>query len=536
MKRSTLSILLTGLFLLSNLPVLAEGPEVVTLDTSAPLLQIRVMVKTGSAWDPEKLEGLAYLTGEMIIEGGFGRGKSSVTKDRLAEITRPWGQGAYPNVNVSKEITTFTMTVPRERLDDYLKQILQPMFTQPQFDAKELDRVRAETLQVLRSTLRFEQIELVGLIGLDNYIHENDGTGYAHPDLGTETGLEAVTSEAVRRFYATYYQPENIVVGLNTADPKIVGQIKSAFAGAGAMEAEPYARSSREAVNTVSGRSLAILALPNAISTGLHAGFPLSVTREDPDYWPLNIANIHFGTHRDGFSYLYQKIRAERGYNYGDYSYIEHFEGRPFSLFPPTNAPRKWQYFSIWIRPVQNEYAHHLMKAFTWELENFIRTGMTEAQCNLAKNKAKVLYLSLAETSGRLLGYKLDDHFYGMKDGYLDSYLKNVEGVTCQQVNQAIRKHLQIENIKYLVVTHKDNAPKLAEAIAADRPAWGKKPADYQIDVEEKDGQAVYTAPENKLDLIRRDSAWAHYWLDIPEEKIWIVPAENLFATTALPR
>ena len=66
-----------------------------------------------------------------------------------------------------------------------------PLFTQPMLDAKELDRLRGETLQRLRSNLRLEQIELVGLVALDNVIYE--GTSYAHPDMGTEKGLEAVT-------------------------------------------------------------------------------------------------------------------------------------------------------------------------------------------------------------------------------------------------------------------------------------------------------------------------------------------------------
>jgi hypothetical protein len=146
----------------------------------------------------------------------------------------------------------------------------------------------------------------------------------------------------------------------------------------------------------VKGREVLIVAGPNAIATGIHAGFRAADARRQ-DYWPLYIANIWFGTHRDGFSHLYQVIREERGYNYGDYSYVEHFEGRPFFMFPPPNAPRRFQYFSVWIRPVQHDYAHHIVKALTWELENFVRTGMTGEQCGDAKNKARVLYLSLAE-------------------------------------------------------------------------------------------------------------------------------------------
>jgi len=514
----------------------AEGPKLVTLDTAAPLVQIRVMVRAGSADDPKGMEGLANLTARLLIQGGFGDAKNPVTKEKLAEITRPWGDDAYPGVRVAKETTVFSMTVPRDALEAYIRQVFQPMFTQPQFAAAELDRLRAETLQTLRSNLRFEQIELVGLVALDNVIHE--ATPYAHPDVGTEKGLEGVTPEAVRRFYATYYRPENIVLGVNTKDEALTAPLVAALRAAGAAveDAQPLRAPAAAPPPAVKGRSVVIIAEPNAISTGLHAGFPLPLTRKDPDYWPLYVANIWFGTHRDDFSHLYDVIRSERGYNYGDYSYIEHFEGRPFSLFPPPNVPRRYQYFSIWIRPVQHDYAYHLMKALTWELENFIRIGLTEEQCGLSKNKARVLYLSLAETGSRLLADKLDSEFYGLAPGYLESYLRRIDGVTCAQVNAAIHKYLQAENLKYVVVTSKDMAPKIAAQIAANEAAWGKPPAAYQIDSKEENGEKVYTVPEKKLELLRRDAAWANYWLDIPKDRIQVVQAEKLFETAALPK
>jgi zinc protease len=510
----------------------AEAPPVVTLDSPSALLSLKVMVKAGSAADPEGLEGLANITADALIQGGFGDPENPVTKEELAEITRPWGSGAYPSVRISKEATTFSMTVPKEVLDAYMEEVFTPMFTRPLFASREVERLGAEAVEQLRS-LRLEQIELVGLTAVDTVVH--NGTSYAHPNLGTENGLKAIGAESVQRFYASYYTPENIVVGVSTADAAIIGKLKAALEDAGQAEAEGLAKQQAKAPAPVKGRAVVILAVPNAISSGLHAAFPLPLTRADKDYWPLYIANVWFGTHRDGFSHLYDVIRDQRGYNYGDYSYIEHFAARPFRQFPPPNTPRRYQYFSIWIRPVGHEYAHHILKAFTWELENFIRSGLSEQQCALAKNKARVLYLSLAETTDRLLSYRLDDDFYGLDRGYLEGYLENVNEVACTEVNKAIRKYLQAENLKYVVVTDDEVAPKLAEAIATGGPAWGKAPADYQIDVKTEGDQKSYEVPEAKLDLLRRDAAWAHYWLDIPRERIHIVPIEKMFMTATVP-
>lgn len=525
---------LLGLVLLAAAaPAGAGAPAVTTVDSRAPLVTIKVMVLAGAANDPRGEEGLAHLTGRLLIEGGFGDPAAPVTKERLAELTRPWGSGAYPAVRVSKETTTFSMLVPRELLAEYAGKVLGPMFSRPLFREEELARLREEALQQLRSDLRLEQIELLGLVALDAAIHQ--GTSYAHPDIGTEAGLKAATAARARGFYRTYYAPGNLLVALSSADPEAARLVREALSGAGAARGRGVKKREPEPPAPPRGRSALVVTQPNAVATGLHAGFPIAVTRSHPDYWPLYVGNVWFGTHRDSFSHLYKVLREERGYNYGDYSYIEHFEGRPFALFPPPNAPRRFQYFSIWVRPVAHEHAAHVLKAVAWELERFVREGLSEEQCSMAKNKAKVLYLSLAETTERLTAYRLDDAFYGLEPGYLDSYLERLEAVTCAQVNAAIRRHLQWKDLRFVAVTDDDQAAALAEALASGRPAWGKGPKDYQIDAVERGGRKVYQVPEEKLELLRRDAAWAHHPLELGPRDVRVVPAGRMFETADLP-
>ncbi|MBI3551797.1 MAG: insulinase family protein [Elusimicrobia bacterium] len=511
----------------------ARALEVVTLDSKAPLVKIKVMVRAGSASDPPGLEGLAALTGAMLREGSFGDPLHPVTKEKLADLTRPWGTAAYPNAQVAKETTVIHFSAPREVADRYIDEVLRPMLTKPLFNPKELERVRGEVLQYLRSGLRLEEIENFGLTSLDNVVFE--GTPYAHWDGGTEKGLLKVDREALLRFYKTHYRPENITVGVSSNDKALIEKIRNAVAGMGEVKAEPYESQVPQAPAAVHGRSALVIELPNAISTGLHAGYPLPLTRKDADFWPLYIANVWFGTHRDDFSHLYHVIREERGYNYGDYSYIEHFEGRPENLFPPLNVPRRYQYFSLWARPVAHQFAPHILRALTWELGNFIRTGLTEEECALSKNKAKILYLSFAETADRLLASRLDDAYYGMEPGYLPGYLARVDAVTCGQVNAAIKKYLQAKDMKYVVVTKKGETAKIIEGIASEAPVWGKDPHDYNIDVKEEDGRKLYLVPQPKLDILRRDAVWANEPLDIPKQNVRVVPAEKMFETSAIP-
>ena len=515
----------------------ARAQQLVTLRSQAPLVELKLMVKAGSAHDPAGREGLAHLTARMLLEGSFGDPEDPVTKEKLAEITRPWGELALPRVRVGKETTTFSATVPRQVYDEFLRRVWEPMLTRPLFAADELERVRKEVAVFVSSELRYENAERLGLEVLDQEVL---GSGYAHPVEGTSSGLARATRQDVVGFYRAHYRPEHVAVAVSTdaasagkqarrAVARIGGEAgKSRESGARLAGAAPADAKPPRKIKP--GRHVLLVVQPNAIATGIHAGFPFALTRAHPDYWPLYVANIFLGTHRDNFGRLYGAIREDRGYNYGNYSYLEWVEGRFRYLFPPPNSPRSRQYFSIWIRPVGHQYAHHLMKALTWELEHFIRVGMTLQQVALAKQKARILYLNLAETADRLLGYRLDDWFYAMlARGHMETYLKQIEGVTHEQVNAAIRKHLQGHHLRYVVITDEATARKLKADLPTGKDARGKTPAEYQLEAVEKDGVKIWQVPEKKLQILRMDKVWEEYPLDIPAEQIRVVFARELF-------
>jgi predicted Zn-dependent peptidase len=432
-----------------------ESPVVVSVPSPSPLVQIALMFRAGSTSDPSGKEGLAYLTARSLLEGGFRDGDRTVTKEELALITRPWGGAASPTVRVAKEATTFYITVPAEVMETYIERVLKPMLAAPLFDESELNRLRSEAINLVEGTLRLEDIESLGLEALDNYVL--DGTPYSHLTTGSIGGLRSIAREDLLDFHRRHYRLGNLIVGLSSEDPKARERIldaAGAIGGGGSSASPPDLPRPR----MPEGRELTILAVPNAEASGIHAGFPVEVTRTHPDFWPLYVANVHFGTHRDSFSLLYREIRQKRGYNYGSYSYIEHFAARPYNLFP--------------------------------------------------------------------------DHFYGMEEGgFLEEYLDKIEAVTPEQVNTAIRRHLQAENMKYLVVTAEDRARELAGQIAAGGRIPGKSLEEYQIPTVEHGGERVHAISGDWLEIIQRDAVWAAYPLGLEEERIEVVPVGRVFET-----
>lgn len=498
------------------------GQNLVTLPSSSSLYQIQIMVRTGSMDDAQGKEGTASLVAHALIEGGFGDRKNPVTKEKLADMTRPWGEAALPRVLVDKETTTFSVTVPRDAYARFVQQVLQPMFSKPLWLQNEIDRLRREALTNVQSRLRFEDEESLGLAALDNWVFA--GSNLDHLTAGTVKGLQAITREDLETFYKKYYQRSNLYVATSINVPAELSQLMDALPEGQVMFARPM--HIRLAV-AQPGRHLLIITQPNAIATGLYLGFPMPLNRTVDDYWPLFVGNVFFGLHRDDFGRLYQEIRAERGYNYGDYSYIEYLYGRPFFLFPPPTTPRSQQYFSMWIRPVGHQYAHFILKAMTAELDRLIKQGLTPEQVASAKVKARALYLNYAESLSRQLGYRLDDMFYGMKDnGYLEQMLTKIDAVTPEQVNDALKKYLQAENLKFIIVTNESEGEKLANDIASGTNVVSKTLAEYHVSE---------PIPPEKKAMLEQDEQWKAYPLNLSRENIQVVKAADMFETAGEP-
>jgi hypothetical protein len=171
---------------------------------------------------------------------------------------------------------------------------------------------------------------------------------------------------------------------------------------------------------------------------------------------------------------------------------------------------------------VKHEHAVHMMKAVTYELDQLIRTGLTPDQVEEAKKKARVLYLNLGETVPRLIGARVDDAFYGLSQhGFLDTYIESIDRVTPEQVNQAIQRHLNTSNVKYVVVTSTAHLAKTLEEIRGSAPVFGKSWAEYEFtQAKLPDGTTVWQVPEAKLPTVQLDAAWAAYPLDVREVRV----------------
>ena len=233
------------------------------------------------------------------------------------------------------------------------------------------------------------------------------------------------------------------------------------------------------------------------------------------------VANSWLGEHRKSYSRLYQKIREARSMNYGDYTYIEWYDNGGSNMLPPSGTPRSLNYFSIWLRPVQTAkglkgqypelsdikigHAHFAIRMAIREMDQLIQKGMTQEDFENTRDFLKSYSKLYIETPSKKLGYLMDSRFYGRKDWIkeLDALLSKL---TLADVNGAIKKYWQVQNMDIVIVTDESES----EALATSLRSGISSPIAYS-------NALKATLPKEILD---EDDTVANYPIEIREVKI----------------
>jgi zinc protease len=467
--------------------------------TASPVVEIRVVFSAGSVDDPTGLSGLTYVTVGTMLEGGAGGIEYAERARRLFPMA------ATISGHVEREQVVFSARVHRDHLDAFYP-LFRDVLAAPEFSETDFERVRARALASLTQDLRGADDEGLGKEVLQQMLYE--GHPYGRPELGTATGLASLRAGHLREHYKRVLCVERLQVALTGGFDEAftrrltedLGTLRSSLCtGQRALPDAPE----------LSGRRVWIVDKPEAGAVAISMGFPTEVTRAHPDYAALTLVAAYLGQHRTFAGRLMQKMRADRGLNYGDYAYAEHFVQDGYSRFPLPNVARRQQYFSVWLRPVQPEQAHFALRMAVRELELFQRQGISRADFERIQRFLERYLVLYAQTAQQRLGYRLDDVFYGLEAGYLDRLRAQIRALTPEQVNAAVAQHFDLSRLQIAMVAPR--AKEFAEALVKDEPS----PIQY--------------ASEKPPDVLAEDEHIQAYPLGLKAEQITIIPVAKVF-------
>ncbi|MCB9592625.1 MAG: insulinase family protein [Sandaracinaceae bacterium] len=479
---------------------LRDGPRMLVQRSASPVVTFRVAFDSGSAEDEAGREGVTMLTARTMAEGGAG----DLTFAELSERLYP--MAGRIATRVSRDQTVFVGQVHRDHAAAFYE-LFRDVLLRPRMEDDDFARIRQQVTTELAVNLRNADDEELGKESLQAFLYA--GHPFGHPALGTEAGLARVQADDARAHRARFFCAGRATVGITGDFPE--GLAAQAERDIGRLSSDAcVGRAILPAPTAPEAPRVLLVHKPSAQSTAVSMGFPIDVTRAHPDYAALTLVASYLGQHRQFVGRLMQQIRGERGLNYGDYAYAEHFTQEGWSRFPVPNDGRRQQYFSIWLRPLRPETAHFAIRLAVRELRRVASEGLTQAELDHVRGFIQQYFALYLQTAGRRLGFAMDDAFYGADGDYLERMRAAWASLTLEQVNAAIRRHLRPERLSIAVVVADSEA--FATALASDTPS----PITYEAEV--------------PAAVLEEDRAIVEYPLGIPRDRIQIVPLADMFA------
>jgi len=471
-------------------------PEVVALPGKSPIVNFRFVLRVGAASDPAGKQGTAALVASMLSRGGA----KSMTYKQMVDALFP--MAASISAQVDKEMIVFSGATHIDNLEAYYK-IFREALLEPGWREEDLKRLRDDLINYLRVTLRGNNDEELGKEVLYNEIYR--GHPYGWNNAGSVAHIQSLTMDDLKKFYREHFTQANLIIGLAGGyPPSFLEKVTKDFA---ALPAGEPSRLKLPQPQTI-GQTRVVMVEKKTRSVAYSLGFPIEVRRGHPDYPALLVAQSYLGQHRQSIGRLYQRMREARGLNYGDYAYIEYFPRGMFQFEPDPNLARQQQIFQIWIRPVEPSTAHFTLRLAMFELDRFVKEGLTEEAFQKTRNFLTRYVNLLLKTKNAELGYAIDSRWYGIPD--YPSYIRNaLAKLTREQVNAAIRKHLRADRMVIVVVA--ENCEALKQKFLSEAPS-----------------PMTYNSPKPE-DVLREDQIVEKLKVGFKPEHIQIVPVEKVF-------
>ena len=469
--------------------------EVVALPGSSPVVNFRFVFRTGAASDPAGKPGTAALTTAMLTRGGT----RALTYKQIVDALFP--MAASISGQVDKDMIVIEVATNVDNLDAYYA-ILRDAVLDPGWRADDLQRLRDDAINYLRVSLRGNNDEELGKEVLYSDIYA--GHPYGFNNVGTVSSLQSLTLDDLRKFHREHFTQANLIIGIAGGYPKgFLDRVKADFAKLpkGTEETAPLPQPQPVTQTEVT------MIEKQTRSVAYSIGFPIDVKRGHPDFPALLLAQAYLGQHRLG-GRLYSRIREARGLNYGDYSYIEYFPRGMFQFEPDPNQARRQQIFQIWIRPVEPPTAHFTVRLAMFELDRFVKDGLTETEFRETRNFLTKYVNLLTKTKDAELGYAIDSLVYGIPN--YNSYLKtSLAKLTRDDVNRAIRKHLRADRLRMVIVAA--GCEKLKQGLLAEDPS-----------------PMTYNSPKPE-DVTAEDKIVERLKLGLDPGNIRIIPVDRVF-------
>jgi zinc protease len=407
---------------------LANGMRLFLLeDHELPLINMSLLIRTGSMYEPADKIGLASITGEVMRTGGTTTKTGDQIDEELESIA------ASVETGIGLDSGSASMSVLKGDLDKGLS-ILADVLMNPAFreDKIQLAKMQAHSMIARRN----DSVNAIAGREFERLIY---GPRSVYARIEEHATIANISRDDLVAFHKEYFGPNNAMLAVwGDFDTKqMIKKIKKAFEGWRKVEPDlpkpPQVKYEfRKTVN--------LIRKDDVNQTNVYLGH-IGGLRSDPDYFALIVMNRILG---GGFTgRLFKNVRSR--------------EGLAYSVFGAYSANYEYPGEFYVGCQTKSESTVHAIRAMIKEVEKIRESEVTDEELALAKQSFLNSFVFNFDSKGEIVNRLMAYEYFGYPADFLQKIKTNVEKVTKADVLRVAKQHLHPDKLQILAVGRPDD-------------------------------------------------------------------------------
>jgi len=368
-----------------------------------------IFKNTGSVFNKD---GVANMTAYMLNKRGTLKNKEkfySALEEKAVNL----------NINVNREFTTISLTFLNEKKTFAIKKLIE-LLENPNFTEEALEKSKKEL--IAKKEILKNNYDYLANQNLFKTIFKN--TPLEFPVIGEN--IENITLEDIKNHFNNYSKESAVFInGGEKIDIKPFLDVLNSAPTKKDLFFKPQKANIKE--------------IHNVEQSYIYFGSEYNLSNDE--LYLAKTATFILGAGGFG-SRMMEEIRVKRGYAYSAYAQNE---------FQKTYTILKG-YLQTKLENTQN--ALNLIKDL---IEDFIKNGVNQEELEQAKKFLIGSEPLRNELLSQRLLRKFKEYYYGLENGYYDKELKLINSLKLEKLNEFIRKHNEIKNLSFSIITNEIN-------------------------------------------------------------------------------
>lgn len=422
-----------------------NGHTIVLAHKEGEMANVSTWVKTGSINEDDRINGISHFLEHLMFKGTHKHKAGEF--DRILEA-----KGAIVNAATWKDYTFYYVTLPKGENGKDLKLAIElhaDMMLDPVLPYEEIGApFDLNDTTVTDKRERHVVIEEIRMRKDQNWTKVYNACNYnmytKHPYkrdvIGTPEIISQVTRDDIMNYYQTFYSPENmttIIVG-DFDSKELLEKVEKEFDFKGRKNAPQKINE----IDTPVSSTVIVESTGHINTSYMMYGWLGPKACDLKNTICLDLISIIFG---DGTSSrLYQNLIEKQPEPVFNMVNSEHYQFKDGNNF----------FIQANFKPEKLELARKLIEE---ELAGLLNNPITDAELLKAKKKTKSRFAFSAETVseiGETIGY-YTTVCNDLK--LIEDYLKDLESITVEDLNNAIKKYLNLENAVISILKPESN-------------------------------------------------------------------------------